>query len=460
MNKSCRYLFSASLLAISASAIPVTRLLAAEIATPLPAADSPTTPTATDVSMATLVAAVRARQFELAYQQALQLLADNEGDENFDVLYGTAAMETGHYADALFVYERLALMHSDNPRYRYEQARARYHNGQLDSAEAEFRLLAAMTLPQAVSQSVQQYLQQIQQSRKTPERFRPYGLLLTATGYDNNTNSATDVREVELFGGQLTAYLNNDQRARHSGYFRLHSALGLATRLQADRYMDTSLQFSRKDNYGDDDYDLDVAQLGARLIQLTTNHQFNLEAGYRYIWLSRQGYQDTIGLRLKWTGWTRSHWQPLAGLSLYSHDNRLNDEADALQPELESGIRYLTQTLQLELLLKASHDIADNQSHLARDSAGAESRLSWQVNNKLKLGLQASYRQTRYQNPPVIEPDQTRLEHLSSAGTSGQYQLLPWLQMQGQLSYFRNHSNLEVYQYNRMLIEAGLSASF
>ena len=61
-----------------------------------------------------------------AHELAMQHVASEEGDPEFDFYYGLAALETGHAEEASFVFERLVALHPENDRFRLEYARALY----------------------------------------------------------------------------------------------------------------------------------------------------------------------------------------------------------------------------------------------------------------------------------------------------------------------------------------------
>src|SRR5262245_11197799 len=56
-------------------------------------------------TVADLNTLVTNRQYTEAYALALQLQEANEGNPDFDFLYGLAALETGHANEAVFAFE-------------------------------------------------------------------------------------------------------------------------------------------------------------------------------------------------------------------------------------------------------------------------------------------------------------------------------------------------------------------
>ena len=52
---------------------------------------------------------IKMQQYQLAYNQALKILGENEGDPRFDYLYGLSASQTGHYNEAVFALDRVTV---------------------------------------------------------------------------------------------------------------------------------------------------------------------------------------------------------------------------------------------------------------------------------------------------------------------------------------------------------------
>ena len=77
-------------------------------------------------------------QFEQAYQLGRAAEFNWEGDPEFDFNYGLAAIESGHYEDAIFALERVVFLRPDILRLRLELARAHFLNENFVAARAEF----------------------------------------------------------------------------------------------------------------------------------------------------------------------------------------------------------------------------------------------------------------------------------------------------------------------------------
>jgi tetratricopeptide (TPR) repeat protein len=118
---------------------------AASVSDAAPSAPAAVTEAAT---LETLITSIRAGDFSSAYQIAHTLLATYEGEEAFDLMYGSAALETRNLNEAWFVFDRLHSRFPQNLNYHFELARCQYAMGQMLAAETGFQtVLAADPLP-------------------------------------------------------------------------------------------------------------------------------------------------------------------------------------------------------------------------------------------------------------------------------------------------------------------------
>jgi len=77
-------------------------------------------------------------KFEKAYAQGQEMLFDYEGEPDFDLLYGTSAIEIGENKEAVFIFERLTESDTTNIRYKLELGRVYYQSGEKEKAKSIF----------------------------------------------------------------------------------------------------------------------------------------------------------------------------------------------------------------------------------------------------------------------------------------------------------------------------------
>ncbi len=114
----------------------------------------------------------------------LMLLKPDDEATNFYL--GMCAREEKSFDEALAAFERMAIINPDNKRVRLEIARLYFEEGSHKQAEDEFNaILADKDIPEAVKNSVRQYIAAIQQAQK---KHTINGAFIAGVKFDSNTN--------------------------------------------------------------------------------------------------------------------------------------------------------------------------------------------------------------------------------------------------------------------------------
>lgn len=397
-----------------------------------------------------------------AYQQARSLLSRYEGEPAFDFYYGFSAAQLGHFNEALFSFERLSSHYPEVARYRLELARAHYYLGNYDAAEQHFLQVQSSKPPAQVEKTIGQFLQRIQEQRQAVSPSWG-GFFSASGGYDSNYNTATDLSEVDLLNGLLTATLDRDQRAKGSGYYQLRAQGSYISPLTRRSAVDLQLGGSRKDNAADDLFDLDnlYANGGIRIIR--NRHNLHLGGHYSHYWLGRESLLTELAADLEWRYLLTPQWQPRISLTLSQQDNQRNNDLDLLQAEVQAGASFSAEPFSAQLTVLSATDNAE-QDYQARDTLGLNLNAQQLLN--LQSSLYASLILRDYQFQDEIPADnllaggETRAEQMIQVMLGYGYTLLPMLTFYTQLSQVQYRSNLPLYEYDRTLLEAGVNLTF
>ncbi len=127
-------------------------------------------------------------------QQAYDLLAPHEiqlaGNEDYDYLFGTAAVDSGRADLAVFTLERVLEINPAFAGARVELARAYYEIGNTSKARYHFEYLLAQNPPPAVQQVITSYLRNIDRIAGDFEAIH-IPQIAAGFGYDTNANAST-----------------------------------------------------------------------------------------------------------------------------------------------------------------------------------------------------------------------------------------------------------------------------
>lgn len=128
---------------------------------------------------------------EQAYTLANRMLEQSEGEPAFDLVYGTAAIDSGRISEGVFALERVLLVEPDNHLAKLELARGYFFLKQYELSEALFEEVQLQNPPPLVQTRINTYLQRIkQQQMVSATRFDSFIELWA--GYDSNINSSPD----------------------------------------------------------------------------------------------------------------------------------------------------------------------------------------------------------------------------------------------------------------------------
>ncbi len=163
-----------------------------------------------------------------AYELGSASIVQQAGEPTFDLYYGIAALQSGHYREATYILERVLIANPKNLRARLELAMAFYAVGNYDASKANFDYVLNANPPKIVREKIVYMLDRIAQHQAglgDPSKFVIIGL---KTGYDTNVNSATRLTAINIptLGNII---LNNGSRAGRSPYVDLDLSTGFIT---------------------------------------------------------------------------------------------------------------------------------------------------------------------------------------------------------------------------------------
>lgn len=389
-----------------------------------------------------------------AHELALQHVAQEEGDPEFDFYYGLAALETGRAEEASFVFERLVALYPENDRYRLEYARALYQIKRHEEAEKQFRVVLERNPPTAVAGNIERFIDHIAQQRDSATK-RWEGFVEVGAGYDSNINNATGARIVGLFELPDSAletdspYLSARTQAKYHWPFS-----------QRNRAF-VQLHSEHKHNTENSDFDLDTLGLTSAWVHQRGAEQFQAGLQYQHTWLDGEAYQRSAGFFGQW----RHYWGTQIATTLYSglfdkHSFQL-DELDVLQPIVSAQLQVLNGSLlhQFSLGGGTENPRLSSGRHLAKDFSFAGYQLLWQASDDWQpyAGVSAFSGRYKDQHPVFGERREDDAYQLSVGLT---HRLAKKLSLTLETSYTDNDSNLSLYEYSRWRMEARLQRAF
>lgn len=399
-------------------------------------------------------ALLKAGAAEEAYQLLEPLELQAAGDQVYDFLLGTAALESQRPSKATFVYERILAVTPDYVGIRADMGRAYFALGDFGRAKIEFEtVLTFQNLPQDLRSTVEQYAKAAE-ARAQDKRTVVSAYVEMGLGHDTNIGSANQAASLNYPGSATVAANTYTPDAKSDNY----ATLGLGAEL--NHRIDEQWGLYLGGDYRGRAYN--------RYCENTCNATVDGRLGMSYsggAWLLRTGvvggnytlnnatYRDTTGLTADWRMALANGNQLSLGASalqaqyLATGQSTQNTQTNLVTAgwltSLGEGdaIFSLTATAGVELAVGGRDD--GNKQF-----AGPRVLLQKSFNNSLGGYITAGASFSKYSGTNSLY-NLNREESLYDLALGLTWSFSKGLSLRPQLSYVKNVSNAELYSYDK-----------
>ncbi len=129
------------------------------------------------------------------------LLKNSPGNPDIDFLLGRSSFEAGDFETASFAFERVLISKPQAERAKLELARCYFEMGNLISARHHFKQVLAQNPPLAVEKNILRYLQLID---KADKKHSFNGMLSVGLSFDDNIHSSPVNQQIQTVIGNVT----------------------------------------------------------------------------------------------------------------------------------------------------------------------------------------------------------------------------------------------------------------
>jgi len=427
-----------------------------------------------DPQPAQLTELIENAQFALAYQLGLSMYSNWEGDEQFDFNFALAAAQTEHYNQAIFPFERLLEAYPNNLRFRLELARCYFFLNNLPAAEREFNTVAKNNPPEEVQNQIDRFLNRIaEQKQQVSQSLRAVvGIVL---GHDSNINAAADIdainatfydtNNVPTLTGTLR--LDDEQKSQASNYYQLQAFGYYRKPLSKRSSLDASASTSKKNNFINNNYDLTNLSFNGGYTLLRSNHSVRFGGLARQYWLAGETLQNQLLANIRWQWYFAPSWKAHSELQAGQQNNSQNDALDFNQWQGKLGVQRqheagFIQDLQLSLGSNIAKDSKNDFQGSAYYSLGYQAQKRFTDNQQIYA--LASFRNNTYSSAfaddDLFFAGEKRTDDIMQLTAGWVYNIQPTTAIKLHINHSKNKSNLELYDYQRTLIEAGITLAF
>lgn len=400
---------------------------------------------------------VKQQKYQLAYDLAKNIRAQNEGDPRFDYLYGFSALQIGDYNEAVFALDRVTVTSPNVIRPRLELARAYLKLNNKNAALKEFNDVLNLSPPPNVRKNVLAYIAELNRDTSTIVSGTVVKKLATfALGYDDNINFGYQDDTIDLIDfGIIT--LDPSAVSKKSGF--AESSFQIRQNKSSDKTRSTFAlaRIKHRDYFKNGDYNLTDLDLRKGFLWNQKNKQLQINFRARPVLLGGKLYSNTLSVDAISR---RSLSEGLIGslsLTLENYDQKRIDLADRKRAFVVG--RLDTQKGDATHMVSAylGKEWADEKSGeiYSSDIAGLSYRLTqnWNAQNKSFLNL--DYRRYKYQGQYAISPfDRDDNRFILKAGHEIDINKNTAITFAAR--HINNSSSLELYDAERNEISIGV----
>jgi tetratricopeptide (TPR) repeat protein len=406
---------------------------------------------------------VKRRQFKQAYELAHSFAEDLEGEPYFDFLYGMAAIETAHYDDALFAFERLLLLYPNQARYRLEIARIHFYLRNLRRAEVEFNRILMQNPPDTVKRNVQLFLDSIADLSRMVKPRLLFSMDMAA-GWDSNINSATN--ESFLPKEELTfpvnILLNDDSRETGSSYFSTLLNFNYLSPISKTTSYDVSATYTKRTNSKIDTFNLDTAMLEAGYGFYTGAIKWRAAARYQLVNLDGMNFLNST------SGIGQATWLLKSGANLNfavnygdsSYDSNTNGDMTQRQFNLTYSSAVKNDNWFFSFLFSSDTAAKNSNKHSGKESQGFTYYRSSLLNQRTSQYWMVNILSSKHSAINTAFYNKLRKDNLATVGIGWRYSFNTNVSIRNDYSATVSDSTLVANSYDRFKAEFGLTYNF
>ncbi|HEY8242043.1 MAG TPA: hypothetical protein VII68_01175 [Casimicrobiaceae bacterium] len=387
---------------------------------------------------------------------------DRDAVPEADLWCGVAAVDTGRTGEGVLAIERYVLLHPGDVRARLELARAYYYAGDDVAARREFVAVRAIDPPPEVRAGIDRYLEAIE-ARESQYKPSIRGYVEAGVGYDSNVNAGVAQADIALpVLGPVTVanfgVVQSDSFGWLAGSVQLNRPIAPGVAIYGGVAANGQLNFSKTD--------FNIAQGAASLGASLQNGRHTFYGTYSHgeLTVGSDRYRHSDGVALEW----RYAVSDLATTSIAPQYARigysgLNEVRDSDFYGATVSVRKIWLTnWQPVLNLSAVAGREDNRrdrNDLDRDVYGASADVTVSPLPRWAINGAFSFQRSRYGGPiPLL--GFTRSDDNYSGSAAVLYFITRNLSARVEAQFFRNDSNLALFQYDRTVVAGKLRYDF
>ena len=387
---------------------------------------------------------------------------DREAFPEADLWCGVAAVDVGRSGEGTLAIERYVLRNPNDVRARLELARAYFYAGDTAAARREFESVRKIDPPPEVRAGIDRYLEAIE-ARESQYKPSVRAYVEAGFGYDSNVNAGVAQADIALpvLGPVTVANFGVEQS---DGFGWLNGSVQLNRPIAPGVAIYGGVTANGQFNFSETDFN--IAQ-GAASLGLSWQHGRSTVYGtysHGELYVGGDRYRYSDGVALEW----RFAYSDLATMSItpqyarigYSGLNEVRD-SDFWGGTVSMRKIWLT-NWQPVLNLSAVGGREENRrgrDDLSRDVYGFSADVTISPLPRWAINGAFSFQRSRYDGPiPLLGFTRSDDNYAGSLGVL--YFITRDLSLRLEGQFYRNDSNLALFQYDRTVVAGKLRYDF
>jgi hypothetical protein len=243
-------------------------------------------------------------QAAAVYALLLPELSNEAGKPEFDYVFGLAASDSGHAADAAAAFERVLAVDPGQMQARAELGRAYIALNEPEAARRELDSVNRQgAVPREVRETLNKYIAALD-TGLSGGGTKVSGNLVLSGGYDSNVNNSTDDSRILIpaFAALGTATLAPSALSQEDGFGGAGGRLSLVHGLSIDTRLIADVNANYRFTGSHRAYDQGIFSLSAGIARDTPdNGTFTLTAQAQTFLVGGNRYRDAFGALGQWT---------------------------------------------------------------------------------------------------------------------------------------------------------------
>lgn len=403
---------------------------------------------------------VEAGRSDEAWEACAPLLRDAVADA--DLWCGIAAVDRGYAAQGVLALERYVLRDPGDVRARLELARAYFYAGDDVSARRGFEDVRAMDPPADVRAGIDRYLEALT-AREWQYRTRVTGFVEAGVGYDSNVNAGVAQADLTLpVLGPVTVATFGVEQSSPFGW--LAGAVQVNHPVAPGIAIYGGLVGNGQFNTDASDFDL-VQGTGTAGVSYTRGDNA-IFASYSHgeLLVGGDRYRSSDGVSVEWRRAiselaTGSIVPQYARLS-YTGANEIRD-SDFYAVAFSARRIWLTnwQPVANIAFVAGREENREDVDYFSRNVLGASLDVTVSPRPAWAINAAFNWQRSDYRAPiPLLGVERRDDNH--SGSLAALYFITRDLTARVEVQYFQNHSNIELYRYDRTVVAAKLRYDF